>query len=131
MYLMCPSGLMQVFYSAIADEKYLSQYWTEKDGQKIFKYTWEDATFLYFIRKEGFLKHVTLNILTHADTFQFAVQSIEKVEDPETGLLEMITFNVIDTRNSKPGSFFLLMYDKEKEIYRMNHLPRSDALNDD
>ena len=122
---------MQVFYSAIADEKYLSQYWTEKDGQKIFKYTWEDATFLYFIRKEGFLKHVTLNILTHADTFQFAVQSIEKVEDPETGLLEMITFNVIDTRNSKPGSFFLLMYDKEKEIYRMNHLPRSDALNDD
>lgn len=131
MYLVCPSGLMDVFYSAFAKSIYKSGYWTKKDQWMAFKYDWEDTTFIYFERKNGFQKEAKLTMMTPAKTFNFVITEMEKIVNEKTGLIELLTFKVIETFEKATGEFFLSMYETEQKVYDMNHLPRSESLNED
>ena len=131
MYLVCPSGLMDVFYSAFAKSEYKSNYWTKKDNWMAFKYDWEGTTFIYFEKKNGFQKEAKLTMMTPAKTFNFVITEMEKVVNEKTGLIELLTFKVIETFEKATGDFFLSMYETEQKVYDMNHLPRSESLNED
>jgi hypothetical protein len=43
----------------------------------------------------------------------------------------MLIIYVIEPTTKEGVSFVLLPYEKDKDIYWMNHLPRSEALNED
>ena len=131
MYLMCPSGLLEVLYSAIAEEKYLSKYWSEKDRAKVLKYQWGDTTYLCICKKDGFKRFVNLKMMTPGKLFDFEVTAVEKSVDPQTGLWDMLIIYVVEPTTKEGVSFVLLPYEKDKDIYWMNHLPRSEALNED
>ena len=124
MYLICPSGLMEVLYSAFAKSEYISHYWSEKEGMHIFRYVWEDATFIYSEKKVKFQKTAILNLMTKTKTYRFQITKMEKIVNQETGLLEMLNLDVFEVNEKKDGSFFLSMYDKEQKVYDMNHLKR-------
>ena len=96
-----------------------------------FKYDWEDTTFIYFEKKNGFQKEAKLTMMTPAKTFNFVITEMEQIVNEKTGLIELLTFKVIETFEKATGEFFLSMYDREQEIYDMNHLPRSESLNED
>ena len=128
MYLACPSGLLDVLYSAFADNEYKSIYWTKKDDMMVLKYDWEDATYLYTEKKAEFRKEVRLSIQTTAKTFNFQILGMEKSVNPKTGLTEMLTFDMIETTQNVKGTFFIATYELEEKVYKMNHMPRSAIL---
>ena len=131
MYLICPSGLMEVLYSAFANNEYKSPYWQEKNGMHVFKYVWDDATYIYSERKIKFQKEATLNLMTKSKTFKFQITKMEKMVNTETGLLDTLNLDVFELNEKKDGSFFMCMYDKEQKVYDMNHLKKSVMLNED
>ena len=124
MYLICPSGLMEVLYSAFAKSEYKSQYWITKGDTHIFKYVWEDATYIYSEKKVKFQKFATLDLMTKTRTYKFQISQMEKIVNQETGLLETLDLEVVEVNDNKSGSFFMSMYDKEQKVYDMNHLKR-------
>ena len=131
MYQMCPAGLLNVMYTAIADEKYLSKYWTEKDGMKILRFDWENVTYVLVDKKEEFDRDVRLSIMSRSKSFNFNITSVEKMMDKNNAYVDMIIFHVKDPVSNEDGSLFLAAYDLEEKVYLMNHLPRSESLNED
>lgn len=126
MYQMCPAGLLDVFYSAVADDVYKSPYWVEKNGAKILKYDWEDGvTYIFSVKKVEFTKEVKLTIMSRTVTFNFDVLSVEKMMDEHNIYIDMLTFRFNNPEKGEVETFFIAAYELEKRIYMMNHLPRS------
>lgn len=126
MYQMCPAGLLDVFYSAVADDVYKSPYWVEKNGAKILKYDWEDGvTYIFSVKKVEFTKEVKLTIMSRTVTFNFDVLSVEKMMDEHNTYIDMLTFRFNNPEKGEVETFFIAAYELEKRIYMMNHLPRS------
>lgn len=126
MYQMCPAGLLDVFYSAVADDVYKSPFWVDKDGTKILKYNWkDDVTYIFSVKKVEFTKEVKLMIMSRAVTFNFNVLSVEKMMDEHNEYIDMLTFRFNNPEKGEVETFFIAAYELEKKIYMMNHLPRS------
>jgi hypothetical protein len=115
---------MEVLYSAFAKSEYKSHYWIEKEGMHIFRYVWEDATFIYSEKKVKFQKTATLDLMTKTKTYKFQITKMDKIVNQETNLLETLDIDVFEVNEKKDGSFFLSMYDKEQKVYDMNRLKR-------
>ena len=131
MYQMCPAGLLDVFYSAVADDQYKSPYWVEKDGVKILKYSWMDGvTYIYSVKKVDFKKEVKLTIMSRTVTFNFDVLSVEKMMDKNNDHIEMLTFRFNDAEKGEVEKIFIAAYELEEKIYLMNHLPRSEIFDE-
>lgn len=131
MYQMCPAGLLDVIYSAVADDVYKSPYWVEKNGVMVLKYDWEDdVTYIFSVKKEEFTKKLKFTIMTRAVTFNFDVLSVEKMMDEHNEYIDMLTFRFNDPEKKMVETFFIAAYDLEKTIYLMNHLPRSRILDE-
>ena len=120
MYLICPSGLMEVLYSAFAKGEYKSKYWQVKGDTHVFKYLWEDATYIYSEKKVGFKKYAELNLMTKDKVYRFEIKEMTKMVNQETGLLENLNLDVTEVTQHADGSFFLTMYKVEEDVYNMN-----------
>lgn len=132
MYQMCPSGVLDVLYSAFAKNEYKSKYWTKKDDTMIFKYDMGDVTYIYSEKKIEFRKDVRFSIMSANKTFDFTILQMEAMWDPKKeNMYDMVTFEGFENSTKEKGTFFLAKYDLEDKIYQMNHLKRSEILNDD
>ena len=128
---MCPAGLLDVFYSAVAEDVYKSPYWVEKNGAKVLKYEWEDeVTYIFSVKKVEFTKEVKLTIMSRAVTFNFNVLSVEKMMDEHNTYIDMLTFRFNNPEKGEVETFFIAAYELEKKIYLMNHLPRSEIFDE-
>ena len=131
MYLVCPSGLMDVLYSAFAKSEYKSKYWQMKDNTHVFKYQWEDATYIYSEKKNGFKKYAELNLMTKDKVYRFEITQMDKMVNVDTGLIENLNLDVTEVKEHTNGSFFLTMYGVEEKVYYLNNLKKKKSDEDE
>lgn len=121
MYLIVPSGLMRVMYDAFGKGIFLTKHWVRvSQGNWVFRYNWEDATFKMFYRTENDgKKKCDIIIVTPTMTFNFNILQLT-AQTATDGRIDMLTFDVIDNNSKKNGSFFLSAYALEDKVAKLN-----------